>query len=164
MTFWSVLSLCGYCALVRRFMNEPAATVSENTLAPRRGCDAGEICYPEERKQRRRTASDGETDRGRPRQESPVNHPSPWPIWVVSREPRAARATLVLCIVSFTMVSAAAFTVGARGIWLELVLSVGFLAWATGQWACVERRRYRETVFRRDVERYIHALSHSSQE
>lgn len=91
-----------------------------------------------------------------------MNHPSAWPFWVVSREPRAARATLALCIVAFTMVSAAALSVGARGIWLELVLSAGFLVWATAQWACVERRRHRETAFRRDVERYIHALSHSS--
>lgn len=93
-----------------------------------------------------------------------MNHPSAWPFWVVSRDLRAARATLVLCIVSFTMVSAAALSVGPRGIWLELVLSAGFLVWATGQWACVERRRQRESAFRRDVERYIHALSHSSQE
>lgn len=91
-----------------------------------------------------------------------MNHPSDWPFWVVSRELRAARATLALCIVAFAMVGAAALSVGARGIWLELVLSAGFLIWACAQWACVERRRHREAVFRRDVERYIHALSHSS--
>lgn len=93
-----------------------------------------------------------------------MKQPSVWPLWVVSREPRAARATLVLCIVSFSMVSAAALSVGMQGIWLELVLSAGFLVWATGQWACVERRRHRESAFRRDVERYIQALSHSAQE
>ncbi|MBT2495930.1 hypothetical protein J7E45_09945 [Microbacterium sp. ISL-59] len=93
-----------------------------------------------------------------------MNHPSVWPIWVVSREPRAACATLALCFVAFTMVSAAALSVGPRGIWLELVLSAGFLVWAVAQWACVERRRHRESQFRRDVERYIHALSHSSSE
>ena len=91
-----------------------------------------------------------------------MNQPPVWPLWVVSREPRAARATLALCITAFAMVSAAAITVGLRGIWLELILSSGFLVWATAQWACVERRRYRETLFRRDVERYIHALAHSS--
>lgn len=88
-----------------------------------------------------------------------MNQPPAWPVWVVSREPRAARATLALCLVSFSMVSAAALSGGLR---LELILSAGFLAWATGQWACVERRRHRESAFRRDVERYIHALSHSS--
>lgn len=93
-----------------------------------------------------------------------MKQPSVWPIWVVSREPRAARATLVLCVVSFSMVCAAALSVGVRGIWLELILSAGFLVWATGQWACVERRRHRESAFRRDVERYIHALSHSAPE
>lgn len=91
-----------------------------------------------------------------------MNQPPAWPVWVVSREPRAARATLALCLVSFSMVSAAALSGGLRLIWLELILSAGFLAWATGQWACVERRRHRESAFRRDVERYIHALSHSS--
>lgn len=91
-----------------------------------------------------------------------MNHSSTWPFWIVSREPRAARSTLALCIVAFAMVSAAALTVGPRGIWLELVLSAGFLVWATAQWASVERRRRHETTFRRDVERYIHALSHSS--
>ncbi|EQM73016.1 MULTISPECIES: hypothetical protein [Microbacterium] len=91
-----------------------------------------------------------------------MNHSSTWPLWVVSREPRAARATLVLCFVSFSMVSAAALSVGVRGIWLELLLSAGFLVWATAQWGCVERRRHRESAFRRDVERYIHALSRSS--
>ncbi|MFJ6533337.1 hypothetical protein [Microbacterium sp. NPDC091662] len=91
-----------------------------------------------------------------------MNHPPTWPLWVVSRELRAARATLVLCIASFSMVSAAALSVGVRGIWLELILSAGFLAWATTQWVCVERRRHRESAFRRDVERYIHILSRSS--
>lgn len=91
-----------------------------------------------------------------------MNEPSPWPIWVVSREPRAARATLALCIVAFTMVASAALSTGVRWIWFELLLSVCFLAWAGAQWACVERRRHRETTFRRDVERYIQALSHSS--
>lgn len=91
-----------------------------------------------------------------------MKQPSAWPFWVVSREPRAARATLALCIVAFTMVNAAALSTGPRGIWLELVLSAGFLAWATAQCAWVERRRRHETTFRRDVERYIHALSHSS--
>jgi hypothetical protein len=91
-----------------------------------------------------------------------VNQPSAWPVWIVSREPRAARATLVLCITSFSMVSAAALSVGVRGIWLELVLAAGFLVWATAQWACVERRRHRESAFRRDVERYIDALSQAS--
>ncbi|MFK3677267.1 hypothetical protein ACI2IP_06015 [Microbacterium sp. NPDC090218] len=93
-----------------------------------------------------------------------MNQPSAWPFWVVSREPRAARATLVLCVVAFAMVSAAALSVGPRGIWLELVLSAGFLVWATAQWGCVERRRLRESAFRRDLERYIHMLSHSSPE
>jgi hypothetical protein len=37
MTFWSVLSLCGYCALVRWFRIEPAAKLSENVPALRRG-------------------------------------------------------------------------------------------------------------------------------
>jgi len=60
------------------------------------------------------------------------------------------------------MVSAAALSVGVRGIWLELILSMGFLVWATAQWACVERRRHRESAFRRDVERYIDALSQAS--
>lgn len=91
-----------------------------------------------------------------------MNQPPAWPVWVVSREPRPARATLVLCLVAFVMVSAAALSVGPRGIWLELILSAGFLVWATAQWVCVERRRQHETAFRRDVERYIHALSHSS--
>lgn len=91
-----------------------------------------------------------------------MNQPAAWPVWIVSREPRAARATLVLCITSFSMVSAAALSVGVRGIWLELVLAAGFLVWATAQWACVERRRHRESAFRRDVERYIDALSQTS--
>lgn len=91
-----------------------------------------------------------------------MNQSSAWPVWIVSREPRAARATLVLCITSFSMVSAAALSVGVRGIWLELVLAAGFLVWATGQWACVERRRHRESAFRRDAERYIDALSQTS--
>ncbi|PRB18268.1 hypothetical protein [Microbacterium sp. MYb62] len=91
-----------------------------------------------------------------------MNRTSTWPLWVVSREARPARATLALCIVSFSMVGAAALSVGIRGIWLELVLSAGFLIWATGQWACVERRHRRESAFRRDVERDIHVLSHPS--
>ena len=94
--------------------------------------------------------------------ESPVNHSPAWPVWIASREPRAARATLVLCSASFAMVSAAALSVGLEGIWLELILSTGFLAWATAQWVCIERRQRRESAFRRDVERYIRTLSESS--
>lgn len=91
-----------------------------------------------------------------------MNHPSAWPVWIASREPRTARATLVLCSASFAMVSAAALSVGPQGIWIELLLSTGFLAWATAQWVCVEHRRRRESAFRRDVERYIRMLSESS--
>ena len=81
---------------------------------------------------------------------------------VVIAECEGRAAGFALCFVSFSMVSAAALSVGVRGIWLELLLSAGFLVWATAQWVCVERRRHRESAFRRDVERYIHALSRSS--
>ena len=91
-----------------------------------------------------------------------MNHPSAWPVWIASREPRTARATLVLCSASFAMVSAAALSVGPQGIWLELLLSTGFLAWATAQCMCIERRRRRESAFRREVERDIRSLSESS--
>ena len=91
-----------------------------------------------------------------------MNRSSTWPVWVVSREARAARATLALCIVAFAMVGAAALSAGPRGIWLELILSAGFLLWAGAQWTCVERRLRAESTFRRDVERDIDALAQSS--
>lgn len=88
-----------------------------------------------------------------------MHTPSPWPWWVVSREPRSARGTLVLCGVAFGMVLAARTTTDARGMWFELVLASAFLLWAAAQWAFVEARRRRERAFRREVEQYLRGRS-----
>lgn len=91
-----------------------------------------------------------------------MSAPPAWPFWVVSREPREARATLLLCAVAFGTIAAATVSTGTSGLWFEVSLAVGFLVWALAQWLCVEGRRRRELAFRRDVEQYLRALDPSA--